>query len=1179
MKSMKRKLTNSLIALGAVALGLSAGAAFAGDEMWNFDNPANPTNGFTVVGTHANYYYSAGGNPETGGYLSVADGTEYNPGKALVVVFPDIDQGYPVKAFHLTMDVRAGNGGTERPADGFSISYCREGDPILRNATNGVATGAAGGDDAATATSAAGSSDFENGTKTGVAICFDAWAGNWLPDTGAGGVPGADTEGIEVRVDDKTLTQIDMSADRNGGCSLGTTNDISACTGAVCADFNTEQTGPWVNDGGTSAPLCWAPLDVELDTNKQVTVIWKGHKFLDHYQLGAYTSHRGRLVLMGRTGGNGQNVHFDNIRLTTVPAVEATFGQLVGGPALNQFSFTIDDNGSSVVTNVSLVKLDGADITSKVVFTKSGGTTTGVYTGPDRFVSSSKHTVDITWKTALGQVLSVTPAPNFTTMSWTVLTAAMAVPASSIDLNQPGFRVLSHQVASGQPNRMYWADQQLEGLHGTNYIDYSTLTTINGEIPWTDLIDFGNDASGASGQFAPDRKWSNFGIPGTPLTVEDNSVVSVMAYLYLPQAGTYVMGGNSDDSLRVTVARNSHDLLGMRAQGLFADTGRGISSDENVGALIVDTPGYYGFRMLFENGGGGCALEWYFKSTPSGATNVLVNDLLNNPNTAIKAYQVSSAAPPYVSFADPPLDDDQVYPNQTLKYQLTDGSTTVNSGSVVLKVNGLAQSPTVTKSGGVTTVSQSAPATLWPIGTNTVELSFKDAANADYGYSYTFIVAPYATLTTDLWSAPGSANTPGFRLKAYQSPNTNILNGWKNTIQMANQALNGFYNDNVAVLGSYSHNGEYWESGVINYSENNLGEVTQNGGFQSNSVPSMPDIGFPGLGDWAAPSGVNAGDNSALAAVAYVEFPSAGFYQMGVNSDDGFRVTEGEATNPKSMLSVLAPASIAGDLPAMANIGGMDSSSFGGPLPVPSIVSQAVVCDPIWPASTPNNASALAGKIAILQRDSSGGTATHAFNAQAAGAIAVVIVFADGEGDANQPGVWSGSANVTIPVLTTTHKDGTNLIAHATKDATSPVTLQIGDDASLKLGEDNRGKGSSDVIFGVRVPQAGVYPLRLVWENGGGDVNCEWFTQDPATGVKTLLNAPNSTVKAWISRTVANRPTLSISSQGGVWKISYTGTLQAAPSISGTFTDVQGASSPYSVPTGSAGMQFYRARN
>jgi len=56
-------------------------------------------------------------------------------------------------------------------------------------------------------------------------------------------------------------------------------------------------------------------------------------------------------------------------------------------------------------------------------------------------------------------------------------------------------------------------------------------------------------------------------------------------------------------------------------------------------------------------------------------------------------------------------------------------------------------------------------------------------------------------------------------------------------------------------------------------------------------------------------------------------------------------------------------------------------------------------------------------------------------------------------------------------------------------------------------------------------------------------------------------------------------PTLSIGFQGGAWKIVYTGTLQSSAAVNGTYTDVNGATSPYTVPTTSATMQYYRARN
>src|SRR5438105_3984182 len=162
----------------------------AADVTFNMDTDPTTGAGFLFAGNHTSFWYATGGNPDTGGYLSIADGGVN--GQNLVIVFPDIDSGYPIKGFHLTADVRAGNasGADGRPADGFSISYAREGDVVLKNATNGVAGGAAGGDSDAETLSANGSGDLENGTKSGVAICFDAWAGNRLPDTGPGGTPG-----------------------------------------------------------------------------------------------------------------------------------------------------------------------------------------------------------------------------------------------------------------------------------------------------------------------------------------------------------------------------------------------------------------------------------------------------------------------------------------------------------------------------------------------------------------------------------------------------------------------------------------------------------------------------------------------------------------------------------------------------------------------------------------------------------------------------------------------------------------------------------------------------------------------------------------------------------------------------------------------------------------------------
>jgi hypothetical protein len=1108
MKIRRKSLRFAGILLGALACT----GVQAADTFFDFDtsNPTNAGSGFMIAGGHAAVVWCSGeagaptnGNPNTGGYLSIADGNIFNPGQGCVVVFPDIDGGYPIKAFHLTADVRAGNSGNGdgRPADGFSISYCREGDQVLVNATNGVAGGAAGGDSAAEATSPLGSGDLENGAKSGVAICFDAWQGNWLPDTGAGGTPGPDVEGIEIRVDDHTLRQINMQADRNGSCYYPTNTD---CGPAVCGDTNTEQTGPWANDGGfpdgagTLDGLCWARLDVELTTNKQVTVIWKGAVLVDHFQLTNYPNHRGRLVLMGRTGGNGQNAHFDNIHLVTIPAIEATFDGVRLGPGLNQFTAIVSDNPPSVVTNIPTIILDGTNnVTGSCTVVKNGNVNTITYTQGPFFNPRTTHTVNITWQTSLGQTLNGQNA--FLVPGYLVLPPSYAVPSASVDLGKPGFIVTPWQNSAAEPNRNYWADQQQMGLHGTNEIDFTTapITAEANGFVWDYAIDFAN--AGAGGQFPLDQSWSFLGIPAPTQANDNNSSAAWTSFLYFPVAGSYYIGANSDDGVRLTFYKNAKDVLGTGlAPELSFDGGRGIGANENIGIIYVSQPGYYGSRLLWYNGGGGSAVEFYTTQTPLyGVTNVLVNDT-NNP-VSLRCFRASSAAPAYVSFASPPLDDDQALANQDLHYLITDDGTTVSPGGVTLTVNGIVRAPVVTKPGGtnVTEVLLVHPASLWPVGTNTVNLAYIDSAGSNVSHNYYFVAAPYATVSTNLWTANGSGYNPGWGLKVFQSPNTNLFNGFDNSVTVANAAMNGLYGTNVAGVGPYV------ETNVINYAMHTDGTVYNAGNFTN-------DIGFYGVPG----PGMTTIDNNAFAANSFIEFPSAGFWLMGVNSDDGFRLSIGDRTSPGvSAFEVIAPASIAGERVGIET--SSDIHGFGARLPQTPIIAQCIVCDPLNASTALNNAAAVAGKIALCQRGP--GFGAQSLTCYQAGAIAVIGTL--GPGDVGQlPSFRGGTATVPIPCVEISYEDGTNLIAHGTTTTSSPLVVRVSDDCSQKLGEFNGGRGSTDTLFGVLIPQAGLYPMRLLYEDGGGDANCEFFTVDTGTGIKTLINDPTSTVKSWQNR-------------------------------------------------------------
>ncbi len=56
------------------------------------------------------------------------------------------------------------------------------------------------------------------------------------------------------------------------------------------------------------------------------------------------------------------------------------------------------------------------------------------------------------------------------------------------------------------------------------------------------------------------------------------------------------------------------------------------------------------------------------------------------------------------------------------------------------------------------------------------------------------------------------------------------------------------------------------------------------------------------------------------------------------------------------------------------------------------------------------------------------------------------------------------------------------------------------------LGAFDGGRGPGDTIFDFHVASAGVYCVRLIYEEGNGGSSCEFFSIDLATGVRTLIN-------------------------------------------------------------------------
>jgi len=98
-------------------------------------------------------------------------------------------------------------------------------------------------------------------------------------------------------------------------------------------------------------------------------------------------------------------------------------------------------------------------------------------------------------------------------------------------------------------------------------------------------------------------------------------------------------------------------------------------------------------------------------------------------------------------------------------------------------------------------------------------------------------------------------------------------------------------------------NGYYTVTSVVNWDKVSLGST--DGNFNNNN--GFPDIELPGQ---PSADGSATYNNDGEEVLTFLQFPTAGFYTMGVNSDDGFRVTFG--ANP----AVYPPGVVAGEFNA-----------------------------------------------------------------------------------------------------------------------------------------------------------------------------------------------------------------------------------------------------------------------
>jgi hypothetical protein len=223
-------------------------------------------------------------------------------------------------------------------------------------------------------------------------------------------------------------------------------------------------------------------------------------------------------------------------------------------------------------------------------------------------------------------------------------------------------------------------------------------------------------------------------------------------------------------------------------------------------------------------------------------------------------------------------------------------------------------------------------------------------------------------------------------------------------------------------------------------------------------------------------------------------------------------------------------------------------------------------------------------KIDYVNFDQASGEAGN-FKGSGLGELAV-----NDEGIPGIPGVNGSTDNIVGEVLTFVEVPAAGLYTMVV-NSDDGFQVSVGTTNNVKsqvLGEFNGGRGSSDTQFYFEATKAGVYLFRLLWMEGGGGANVEWFTVN-ADGTRALVNGTQAgALRTFRRRTVAEPGggsttplafTSIVRNANGSITLTWTGggTLQSSASIQGPWTDVAGATSPLTL-TADQASQFARLR-
>lgn len=217
------------------------------------------------------------------------------------------------------------------------------------------------------------------------------------------------------------------------------------------------------------------------------------------------------------------------------------------------------------------------------------------------------------------------------------------------------------------------------------------------------------------------------------------------------------------------------------------------------------------------------------------------------------------------------------------------GVTTLATNSISLTLGGAAvNASSITATNKITTIVYDSPQPLPSESLQTVVLVFTDSAGTRFTNTINFTVERYISLPPSAAVTDVNTASRGFLVRTHQLETRRHILGDSNRIPPAEEQLAGRIGPNIADPAPFTSNGHFIETTYINYNQDSTGRddaVSNIGNFSGATTPARNEHPIPGIPGPAAST-----DNVAVEVLAYVDLP-AGWVTMGVNSDDGFRLT------------------------------------------------------------------------------------------------------------------------------------------------------------------------------------------------------------------------------------------------------------------------------------------------